>query len=1371
MSTPKTFGEFFRSRRKTLGLSQSEFCRRNGFDKGNISRLERGLVPPPQDRELLGAYAAALKLKEGTADWERFSELAGIETGRIPADILDDPRAMRHLSEGFRTARARGFRHIMNIRALDLERWADELEARERLPQLVRMLVRATGKFLGRVEYPAFEGIQRHGWDGLVEAGEGDEFVPAGRSRWEMGVDANPGKKAERDFTNRTKLDDPEKQGTTFVFVTPRKWTTKEKWRREKETLGIWKEVRVYDSASLEEWLEQAPVVNAWLAWLLGKKPPGITVIEDYWANLERVTLPKFKPEVFLASRDDQVKELGKWLDGPPGARRIEGRSPVEALDFVVAFGQLDAEADRFATQAVIVDDRNAWRALASSARGLILIADPRLPIEPELVAEAERRGHHVLLPSSLTWSYSNSIRLPGSHRGDLEKALVSSGLNEERARRAARESGRSLTILKRILGRLPATIHPEWSQPAEARSLVPLLLAGSWDGDSEADRAAVGELSDQAYEAVERIAERWRSAPDPPLMRLGSRWSLVSRDDSWHFLGSQVSPSDLQRFEQVARKVLAQDDPAYEMPPDRRWLTRPDDPEPRFSGALRTGLAETLAILGARQDGGGEISVPGAGGLDPNPIVRDLLDNQRWIHWASLAEQLPLLAEAAPDAFLGAIERDLKRPESSVVRLFREGDHSLLARNPHVWVLSALEGLAWSRDYLASVSRILADLDEVSPRIASGNSAKRSLLHIFMPWLPQTAAPVEERVQILRMLTRHRPEAAWRLLLDLLPNQQETSTSIRRPVWRDWALEWSPSVSNVDYWRQVIDSAQLLLDQIGDNLSRWISLIERFEGLRGPTRAEFLRRLGDLAGRLHDDGDRRQIADALRNTISMHHRFSQANWALTPEALGELEAVQRRFEPGDPVRKNAWLFELNWRLPATLEGGEDRLIELRRSAVREILDQNGWDGLRALVGEAKAPETIGAAIAEADRGEHESRIIPDLLTAPDDKFVKFANEYIRKRFHDEGWAWVDRLDMTGWSPEQVARFLIVLPFERRTWELAATRGEAASSLYWSLADPRLPTDGKSVDEVKAEARQAVTMLLERGRSPEAIFALVMARSSLPDLDSDLLLDTLEAALEILDRLLGHAAFGLVDFGIPLLIQELQRRCDQNEPGLDPRRLARLEFGYLHLLEDDSRSPAVLHRTLQDEPEFFVEVLGFVYRPRNSTAERESEYSDQEKLRAAKAYQLLRSWKNIPGRSGENTVNEQILTDWVRRARSLAGQRGILEACDSTIGELLAHAPGESDGSWPCIPVREVLEEIGTNEILGGWDVGIVNNRCLSWKSLREGGVQERELASKYRAFAEAARIDYPRTAEALREVSKFYENQARQEDDRATLD
>ncbi len=219
------------------------------------------------------------------------------------------------------------------------------------LPQLIRRLVWKTGKaLLVPPEFPAHEQVQRHGWDGIVVAGEADPFVPEGTSAWELSVEKTPQKKAEGDFNKRTKdLRGLIPEQTTIIFVTLRKWQNKEDWRQAKQELGIWKEVLVYDSATLEVWLEQATAVDAWLAGILGKKPPGLSTIDDYWANLQAMTDPSLKPEVFLASREDAVKELKKWLNGPPDAIEIQARSRVEAIDFVMAaYNQDQSQADWF---------------------------------------------------------------------------------------------------------------------------------------------------------------------------------------------------------------------------------------------------------------------------------------------------------------------------------------------------------------------------------------------------------------------------------------------------------------------------------------------------------------------------------------------------------------------------------------------------------------------------------------------------------------------------------------------------------------------------------------------------------------------------------------------------------------------------------------------------------------------------------------------------------------------------------------------------------------------------------------------------------------------------------------------------------------
>ena len=84
MSADKQFGVFFKKCRKSLGLTLRDFCRRNGFDPGNVSRMERGLAAPPQAQRTLESYAKSLKLKRGTDPWDRFFALAAAATGASP---------------------------------------------------------------------------------------------------------------------------------------------------------------------------------------------------------------------------------------------------------------------------------------------------------------------------------------------------------------------------------------------------------------------------------------------------------------------------------------------------------------------------------------------------------------------------------------------------------------------------------------------------------------------------------------------------------------------------------------------------------------------------------------------------------------------------------------------------------------------------------------------------------------------------------------------------------------------------------------------------------------------------------------------------------------------------------------------------------------------------------------------------------------------------------------------------------------------------------------------------------------------------------------------------------------------------------------
>lgn len=104
----KSFGEFFLTKRKELGKTLREFCRENGFDAGNISKIERGLLTPPQGKDKRQQYAGALGIKKGSDEWLEFCDLATISAGKIPDDILSDDRLFKSVPVFFRSIRKEG---------------------------------------------------------------------------------------------------------------------------------------------------------------------------------------------------------------------------------------------------------------------------------------------------------------------------------------------------------------------------------------------------------------------------------------------------------------------------------------------------------------------------------------------------------------------------------------------------------------------------------------------------------------------------------------------------------------------------------------------------------------------------------------------------------------------------------------------------------------------------------------------------------------------------------------------------------------------------------------------------------------------------------------------------------------------------------------------------------------------------------------------------------------------------------------------------------------------------------------------------------------------------------------------------------------
>lgn len=106
MAAGRSFGSFFKEKRIALLLTLRQFCEKYDLDAGNISKMERGILPPPKSEELLKKHAKSLNLKEGTDDWYLFFDLAAAETGRFPKELMEKD-VLKRMPLLFRTLRGK----------------------------------------------------------------------------------------------------------------------------------------------------------------------------------------------------------------------------------------------------------------------------------------------------------------------------------------------------------------------------------------------------------------------------------------------------------------------------------------------------------------------------------------------------------------------------------------------------------------------------------------------------------------------------------------------------------------------------------------------------------------------------------------------------------------------------------------------------------------------------------------------------------------------------------------------------------------------------------------------------------------------------------------------------------------------------------------------------------------------------------------------------------------------------------------------------------------------------------------------------------------------------------------------------------------
>lgn len=269
------------------------------------------------------------------------------------------------------------------------------------------------------------------------------------------------------------------------------------------------------------------------------------------------------------------------------------------------------------------------------------------------------------------------------------------------------------------------------------------------------------------------------------------------------------------------------------------------------------------------------------------------------------------------------------------------------------------------------------------------------------------------------------------------------------------------------------------------------------------------------------------------------------------------------------------------------------------------------------------------------------------------------------------------------------------------------------------------------------------------------------------EVPSDLILEILEKT----GTVKTDEALRLDAYRVNKLFEELDKRSDY-----DVNSIYKLEWIYLPLLAGygSHRKPKRLHDEMSRNPEFFMEVLKMIYKPDDETRVEEQKNGlsdDQLRLRAEQAFELLHSWKQVPGVDNTGQIDSNGLKSWVEKVRELATLYGRIEAADIYIGKILAQYPERPEILWPPNEICDVIETINTDAIKRNFSAETFNKRGSSVRGAFDGGDIERGKASYFQKLAEGHKNKYPSITRIFENLAKGYEQDAKRMDESAERD
>ncbi len=1245
----------------------------------------------------------------------------------------------------------------------NLEQWSDRSATQGQLSELMKRLVLTSVSVctdLNDQDLPGENEINRPGYDGYVDSYIEHKMFPKGKSVWEYSINKGTEKKANDDYEKyeKDKSKCPEiknisddRKNHTFIFVTSRIWNKKKKeeWVTEKKEKGEWKDVRAYDASDLEKWLLQNPSVTCWLLEKMGVINDQVMTVDKFvntWLSPIRHAISS---EVVVEGRKMHKKQFKDWLYSNDSELTIRSITVEEAIVFIHEVMKClpSNQKDEILSKTIVARNKRDMDNLITFTNHQLYII-PNFPEIGSIQCNIDKVRYIIPLDPTNTTSKKPCIELPRLDKHRLKRHLVNMKEQEDRAKKYADNSGGSLAVLKRIIRGVDE--QPNWTE--NYSSVIPILFTQNWERDRTGDNAVIEQLSRKSPNDYERDLNRLLVQKDSPIHIIGNQWKIASPLDAWIILLPYIARPDLKNFKKVSIQVLKAIDPYYCLSSLEDNISNIQKIQAYCTNDMRKGIAYSLVIFALFCDRCKGLNSQNSQEFI-DEIVTEVLDNESIEQWLSLGDVLPLLAEASPESFLDALENLSMNDDGLISLMYSESK----TYGMYVELLWALERLAWDNEYAERSCILLAKFAEHDD---GGNVANRpinSLINIFFSRNPQTTANDQARNVILKQIIEKYPNTGWRILIELLTRLYKGGSFTHNSRYQYRELKFPNDQTTFSFNKLIADT-----DFIVNNLlilakgvpNRWGKIIIIMNRLPSNVKDIIIKGLED------------DLDSLISNPHSLKETLHSIIYTYKKLPEGERDRLRKIYEqivPEYDIMKYKQMFDDEY--PEMYDASGNTLLELdqineqRKKTVSHILSKKGFDWLMQFAKDVEMPHLLAVSI-DPETIENNYEAIIDNLTSDNKKIVLFCQNTVYKSAIHKGNDWtvqeLKKAISRNLPHAKLLNLCLSLPVNVTIWEMIDSQLKDSRNQYW--AKVRVNVMQIEVNEL----RYCLNRYMAVERFDDVLNGISWRREGLY---TNFIVDKLN---NIHDEGLNKLKSPMSGYHISKIIKTVQKddRIKEDDK-------AEIEWKYLlFLITPDSRTdPEYLFKKLFSNPGYFLSMIKLIYRPEVSKAQtHNTQNQEQRKImlqKAEKAWQLLENWKSVPGLKDNGEIEYDTLDNWVSSLISSAEIEGYSKICKSYIGKILARTPMNIE-FWPQDSVCKVIEKYYDKTLHTGFLCEVPSLGGCTVRGIFEGGIQERDIAERYRKLAEQLMHTYPKTKKILKDIATEYEKDAKREDEHA---